>query len=52
MQYDDDPKARAVYLLEDYTEEMAKKHRIHVYSHDEFTLKRLQEMAEEITGEA
>jgi hypothetical protein len=52
MQYDDDPKARTVYLLEDYTEEMAKKHRIHVYSDDEFTLKRLQEMAEEITGEA
>ncbi|MCB5712569.1 CapA family protein [Lactonifactor longoviformis] len=50
MQYDDDPSARAVYLLEDYTEEMAQKHRIHVYSNEEFTLKRLQEMAGEITG--
>lgn len=51
MQYDADPKARAVYLLSDYTEEMAAKHSVHKYTTDEFTLKRLQEMAAKITGQ-
>lgn len=50
MQYDSDPKARAVYLLSDYTEEMAQKHRVHAYTQEEFSLNRLQEMASEITG--
>ncbi len=50
MQYDSDPKARAVYLLSDYTEEMAKKHKVHTYTDEEFSLRKLQEMAEKITG--
>lgn len=51
MQYDSDPKARSVYLLSEYTEEMAAKHRVHKYSSEEFSLKWLQERAAEIMGE-
>lgn len=51
MQYDSDPKARAVYLLSDYTEEMAEKHRVHKYTGEEFSLKWLQERAAKIMGE-
>lgn len=48
MQYDSDPKARAVYLLSDYTEEMAQKHRVHSYTEQEFSLSWLQETAAKI----
>ncbi|MBS6196074.1 MAG: CapA family protein [Clostridiales bacterium] len=52
MQYDSDPKAKAVYLLSDYTEELAEKHRVHAYTTEEFSLSRLQEMAAKYTEAA
>lgn len=52
MQYDSDVKARAVYYLSDYTEEMAERHSVHKYTQEEFTLSRLQELAAEIESES
>lgn len=48
MHYDEPRKTMAVYKLKDYTEELAREHGIHKETDEEFTVKRLKEIAENI----